>query len=1095
MKLLFDLNILILLITFSFSFGLSLYIYFNNRKSVINKAFSVLLFFISLWISSFLFFLLTENTLLSFLAERMIIFSASFVASSLLYFTLIFPYPPQKIAYWDKFLTYYLGIIFACISLFTPFMVKGYSDVLVSGIRQPIFGPLFGLFSIYFALCFVLSVFNLFLSYFRSKGIEKIQTWYVLFGVVLWGATAIFTNILLPLLGVYHFLIVGVLSILLLAGFISYAIAKHNLLNIEDFLLKGILFLASVGAIVATLAVSISRNFVLLLPIYTIIAHLTLGFIVLLKNPRNIVNRSFALMVFSVVLWSLSNFFSDSQSSYLSALIWNKAIFAITAILPIFLALFSECFPTRSEIVGFRIKLVMIAIGILLAMLSFFTNMIVKEIHFVDWGTTISFGSLFFLHSLYVVVCVSYAFFNQTLKYFKFHGMYKEQIKYLLLGSFVSFVFAIATNIILPAFGVFRLTSFGPSFTLIFVGFVAYAIVRHRLMTLGIVIQKGLIYGVTAFSIIAIYTFLVPPLGHFLNDIFGGASIAIIALIVLLIAIFFQPLVEILQKATDQFFWRSRYDYKETLRKISNKITTQIRLGDLSKLIVLSFTKEIGVSECSLLLFNKDRRKYSSIPVNLNEEGYKKIDIDENAFVVNRLKKTKDVVYLDELELEISKITSFYEEDKAEVNGLLILKREISDLGGSLFVPILSGENLVGILFLGEKKSGDIFTAEDISLLMTLASQIAIALENAELYEEVLNVKNSVQDILDAMIAGVITVDNQGVIATFNPMAENITGIKGEDAIGQNYKEVFANKGNISQIIESAMQDKTFNSFESIFVGSDKHFIPVAISSTTLHNSHNKKTGILLTFTNLTEVKKLEEKVRQADKISALGTMAAGMAHEIKNPLSAMKIFAQLLPTRYAEKDFRQKLIDILPREINRIDKIVESLLGFARSTKPKLEMVDIRGLVDDIVFYFSDRAKDHSVKLLADIMDNLPKIEIDREQITQVISNLILNGMQAMTTGGVIGIKIYEGEKIGEMLHNIKIEISDSGHGITQDNLKKMFDPFFTTKHTGTGLGLAITHSIIDSHKGTIEVKSVLDKGTTFVITLPVSSSFKGVL
>ena len=176
-----------------------------------------------------------------------------------------------------------------------------------------------------------------------------------------------------------------------------------------------------------------------------------------------------------------------------------------------------------------------------------------------------------------------------------------------------------------------------------------------------------------------------------------------------------------------------------------------------------------------------------------------------------------------------------------------------------------------------------------------------------------------------------------------------------------------------------------------------------------------------------------------------------------------------------------------MPREIGRIDRIIESLLGFARATSPKFEPVNISDIIDETLDYFDEKIKDSGIKVSKEYAA-LPKIQADIQQLSQVFSNLVLNAVQAMPDGGEIKITASPKRKVGELVEEISIEVTDTGHGITPENQKKLFDPFFTTKHGGTGLGLTIAHSIIDGHKGTIEVKSKIGKGTSFYIALPVN-------
>ena len=199
-----------------------------------------------------------------------------------------------------------------------------------------------------------------------------------------------------------------------------------------------------------------------------------------------------------------------------------------------------------------------------------------------------------------------------------------------------------------------------------------------------------------------------------------------------------------------------------------------------------------------------------------------------------------------------------------------------------------------------------------------------------------------------------------------------------------------------------------------------------------------------------------------------------------------MKVLAQLVPLKYEEAEFRAKLQEILPKEINRIDRIVESLLSFARATAPKFELTGIEELVEENLAYFSEQMAKAGITITKSYA-KLPPIELDRGQMSQVFSNLILNAIQAMPAGGKLSILTQPGRQVDGNLQNIKVQVTDSGPGIPAEMIPRLFDPFFTTKYGGTGLGLTITHSIIDGHKGFIDVESQIGQGTTFTLTLPV--------
>ena len=1089
----FDVKNFLLLFTVSINFGLSYFIFLKGRKVEINRVFAFILFLIAVWAASFFYLLNSDNESVGLLLRRLTPVTSSFIAGYLLYFSIIFPTPlfvPNRIF---KFFCIAPGFIFSFASLLTPFMIKSYGLRYFHGKLEwtPVFGKLYIFFVGYFIIYLLISLSIFIWKTIRLSGIDKIRMFYVLFGIGVSAVTATIFSLILPMLGVLDLYGYAPITTLFSAVFISYAIARYQLYNITDFLTKGFIAIYIASLIITMIFLGHLGAINLFFSLFVTISILFLSLFILFRNIKNHANISFAALTFSIFIWNLSVFILRLGVSYgsLEAFLWAKMAFIGSAIIPLAFLYFSHNFPYRIAKINrlFNIAVISVTSIIVIAILK---DLVISGMTISGQGYTLTFGSWHTFFIIYFISLFLLAFKNFYVKLKTARGIYKVQIQYIFLGFLLNTLIAVVTNLLLPSLKITAFTQIGPNSTIIFLGIVFYSIIKHRLMNVDIVLQKGVFYASVTAIIMAIYGIVIASLETFLKGFLGYSSLLVSFIMAAIIAVSFQPFISFLQDITSRIFFRSRYDYTKVIREISQKISIQIRIEDLVTLLTSSFIKVLGMSETSLMVIDKDRKKFRSVSAGTSkiEERYKYVEIDENGFSAKRMMQTKDILFIDEIEDEILRQKGLYMPDQYGILTFLEnIKEEMTRINATIFVPIIGKGELMGVIFAGPKVDGNTYTAEDINVLLTLSGQIAFALDNIKLYEEVLNIKNHVTDILDAMVTGVLTVDTNGTIATFNPMAEKITGIKAQDALGHNYKDIFGNKGNIVQVIDSTNKGKNFDNYESIILGEKDAFIPVSISSTILRNTQHRKTGVLLTFTNLVEIKKLESKVRQADKINALGTMAAGMAHEIKNPLSAMKVFSQLFPSRYTDQAFRDKLMEIWPREIDRIDKIVESLLGFAKSTSPKFEFVNINEIIDNNVKYFADKAKECSVQVYTEYDDSLPLIEADKEQISQVTSNLILNAIQAMLSGGRLRVRTYQGSIVGDRIHDIKIEVTDTGGGIAEDNLKKLFDPFFTTKHSGTGLGLAITHSVIDSHKGTIEVKTRLDVGTTFTVTLPV--------
>lgn len=225
---------------------------------------------------------------------------------------------------------------------------------------------------------------------------------------------------------------------------------------------------------------------------------------------------------------------------------------------------------------------------------------------------------------------------------------------------------------------------------------------------------------------------------------------------------------------------------------------------------------------------------------------------------------------------------------------------------------------------------------------------------------------------------------------------------------------------------------------------------------------------------------KTQKQLLMADKLTSLGTMMAGMVHEIKNPIASIQGLTQVLPESTDDTEFMKSFCDMVPKQMDRIKKIVENILHYSKTPKLKKAKTDINKVIEETIDLFVHSAKKKNIEFVPDLMP-LPEIMADPEQLFQVFTNLTLNSIAAMPTGGSIWIR----SRVKD--NKIQVEFRDSGLGIPESNLKNVFDPFFTLKREGTGLGMWVSYQIIKEHQGTIKVESQINKGTIFAISLPI--------
>ncbi|HEY2101982.1 MAG TPA: ATP-binding protein, partial [Chthoniobacterales bacterium] len=356
--------------------------------------------------------------------------------------------------------------------------------------------------------------------------------------------------------------------------------------------------------------------------------------------------------------------------------------------------------------------------------------------------------------------------------------------------------------------------------------------------------------------------------------------------------------------------------------------------------------------------------------------------------------------------------------------------------------------------------------------------------QNAKIYNEIL---------LQNLTTGVIAADADGHISVFNREAEKITGLSAKTMLG---KTIFDLPSSLCEVVQATLTSRERQEDREIYLRSASGGVYARASSSTFHGQDRQLLGALAVITDITALKRLELQIRRSDRLASLGTLSAGMAHEIKNPLVSIKTFAQLLPERYSDSDFRETFSNLIVHETDRIDSLVNQLLRFARPAKPLLRPMHVHEVLEKTLLLVQHRLYQKEIKLTRSWDAEVDTTRADADQLEQVFLNFFLNAMDAMRRGGelTVATQIRSGDPLvsqlsvaGEDAHEaLCISIRDTGDGIRAEDIPHVFDPFFTTKDYGTGLGLSVVHGIIEEHGGQIEVESELSKGTAFHIFLP---------
>jgi two-component system nitrogen regulation sensor histidine kinase GlnL len=358
-------------------------------------------------------------------------------------------------------------------------------------------------------------------------------------------------------------------------------------------------------------------------------------------------------------------------------------------------------------------------------------------------------------------------------------------------------------------------------------------------------------------------------------------------------------------------------------------------------------------------------------------------------------------------------------------------------------------------------------------------------------------------DILAGLTDGVAVTDAEGQVLIWNRAAEEMTAIPAADAIGKNVRTVFSDTpAVVSQIDKTISSGRSYSDYEAEIAVKHGQPHPVGVVTSMLTDDEGRPTGVILTIRDQAGVRDLKERMRRADRLATLGMIAAGIAHEVKNPLVGIRGAAQLMKSELrsgretgpeSQKSLTEYL-DVILKESDRLNKVLEGILDFTRIKPREMKASNIHSVLDRVLLLNEESARQRGIVLARLYDPSLPEVYGSEDQLIQVFLNIIKNAIEAMPKGGKLTIVTRMSDLFttvqsdGRKYQLMVVKVSDSGRGIKQEHLQDIFTPFFTTKDRGVGLGLALSYQIVQEHLGTIRVESQENEGTTFSVYLPLA-------
>lgn len=808
--------------------------------------------------------------------------------------------------------------------------------------------------------------------------------------------------------------------------------------------------------------------------------NIVLGFFVFFSNPRRVLNIGFTILSVQIALWLGSMFFGFWDRPALVLLFWVRQTSAVAATLPlgfffIYLAVVNPGIKIVHILYRLRYWLIATFAVVILCHSPFFASS-VKPLGRGEVVPSTEYGWGFFVFILFFVIAITVMVTGFIKSSKVATGVQKEELCFLQLGGCISLIIGVSLLVASELFDNEQISAFMPLASVVLDSFVAYGIATRRIMAASVVLQR-----LIAFVLMAAYlTCLYVPAVWFGSIIFGWITddpeFLSHLFAALIIAFSVSPAHGWMQLVAHRLFTSAnQLDIDEVMHQAGHLFQEILTEEDLAEKFSSLITDIFGSKDVRLLRINGAAACHQTFPATGEP-----VEISVDSPVVTLLNDEHEPFTQDTLER--MRPTPIVEE----------ARRELSACRAAVALGLFLRKELKAILLLGPKKSGRIYDLRDQRALQMLADQLAVALENANLYTAIQNAKIYNETLIDSLASGIVAVGPDRKVTVFNQRAQALTGLEEKHVVGQSLDALPASlaDGLVSVLdTESGFRDR------DMYIEVEGERVPLRVSGSLAFGHKGKLLGALLVFADMTLLKKMEEQIRRTDRLASIGTLSAGMAHEIKNPLVTIKTFTQLLPEQHDNEDFQKTFFDLVGQEVQRIDTIVNRLLNFSRPAKVCLKPVSLHEVVENSLRLVEQQLRKQNITLVSDLSAKRYIVEADAEQLNQTLVNFFLNAVHAMEDGGTLTVRTSAAKPSSVRLNglsnvpHIQLDVQDTGCGIPADKLDKIFDPFFTTKETGVGLGLSVSYGIIQEHNGTIDVESEEGKGTVFHVQIPLFS------
>jgi PAS domain S-box-containing protein len=614
----------------------------------------------------------------------------------------------------------------------------------------------------------------------------------------------------------------------------------------------------------------------------------------------------------------------------------------------------------------------------------------------------------------------------------------------------------------------------------------AWAIVRYRLMDTDLIFKRGVAYTLATALLLGAYFGIIALIAEVVHtrlpETMSRMREGALVIAILVTAAIFDPLKRRIQGWVDRVFDRQRYDYRKALVEFGRELSTETDLRALLGSIVERLPNTLLVSRVAVFLAG-DRpgplhlAASHGLPGEVNAAG----SLDFSFLNFDEATDHSHIFF------ENAEQALHLSESQRQTAALL-------DLNYYLPCRVQDGHTTrtIAVIGLGRTIGGDFLSSEDVELLESLASYIGIALQNASLYTrlqdkivEFERLKEFNENIVESINVGILALDLDDRIESWNAQMEAMYALSRAEAIGQPLRSVFP--AEFADALDSFRNESGVHNlykFPLTTRAGEQRTANIAVAP--LLSRDFVVVGRIVIVDDITERVSLETQLAQADKLSSIGLLAAGVAHEINTPLAVISSYAQMLSKQMRGDQRLGPVLEKITQQSFRASEIANGLLNFSRTSTTEFREVHLNQVIHDTLSLLEHQFKKAMIEVTLELTDDLPPIHGNPGKLQQVFLNLLLNAKEAMPTGGKLRIATQANG-------HVEAIVADSGSGIAPEHLKRIYDPFFTTKtmpkpgeRRGTGLGLSVSYGIIQEHAGKIHVESAVGAGTTFHLEFP---------